>query len=255
MSVKIGCQTITFGGDRHKSDIEGIFKTVKDAGYDGIEFGYKRLDPQQIPLYKELFEKYSLIPAALHTTCNFRDEESEKQTYSDVIQVFETAKALGCKDVFTSGDRGKDMPGYYARAGVHMSRIGKIAKDYGVIFSFHNHSHVIEDNARGLYDLAENSDPANLAFALDIGWIARGGANAVEVVTKLLNRVSNFHFKEFTAEWEFTEVGKGIVDFKGVYELVRGKKDFWIISEQDQTKIGADESVRQNLTAIREIIK
>ena len=258
MSIKIGCQTITFGNDRHASEIEDIFKAVSEAGYHGLEVGLKRLDTQKLTEYKDMLNKYSLKLVAIHVPSNFRDDESTEHTYKEVMQAAQTAKELGSKNVFMSGDRGRDIPGYYVRAAGHMSELAKKAKDIGITLSFHNHGHVIADNARGLFDLADNSDPQYLHFALDVGWIYNGGQCPVDIVGRLLDRLAGIHFKEFTAAGEegiITELGMGKVDFKGVYDLIKNKKDFWIVSEQDKSEIGPEESIRRNFKAIMSIMK
>ncbi len=88
----------------------------------------------------------------------------------------------------------------------------------------------------------------------DVGWVTRGGANPVEFISEHLSRVKALHFKEFTAEWSFSEIGTGVVDFAGVYEFFsKHADDFWIVAEQDRTTRTPQESASANFKAIKKI--
>ena len=253
MSVRIACQTITFGEDRHKNDIEGIFKAVSEAGYTGIEIGSKRLELDRVNEYRELMSKYSLEMAALHMGTGFKDAEATANTKATFEKAVAIAKALGCKNIFTSGGGPKEVENYFAIAGKQLNELGKSARADGIRLSYHNHARELEDNGFGMYTLAENSDPENLSFVPDIGWIVRGNYDPVEYVKKAFDRIYHVHFKEFDAEGVITEIGKGVVNFKAVYDMVKDKPGIWIVAEQDRTAIGAEASVKHNLLAIKKM--
>ena len=251
--MKIGCQSITFGNAVHKDDIEFVFREVSNAGYEGVETGFFRLDPTGGQKYAELLEKYSLKLVAIHIGGDFNDEESVKKQLANIPQVIQLAKTLNCGYIFLSGQRPKEGESYDIMA-KNINNLGKVLRDEGLKLNYHNHDWEIKDNINGLYTLCDCTDKENLSFVLDVGWVVRGGADPVEVIKRLDGRLENIHFKEFTADGQFTELGKGIVNFKAVYEVIKDRGSMWIIAEQDQSSIGVVESVTQNYKYIKELI-
>ena len=255
MGIKFGCQTITFGVERHLNDFEGILKTLSEAGYDGMENGFARFDHEKKPkFYKKLLKKYNIKLLAIHVGGNFLEEDSVKQQMESFPAIIKLAKKLDCNNIFISGKREDGINGDYSKAAGNMDKIGAAIKAAGLKLSYHNHDWEIENNCKGLYEIAENSKPENLSFVLDVGWVTKGGADPIDVINKLGDRVSNLHFKEFSKEGTFTEVGKGVVNFKGVADLVKDR-DMWVIAEQDQTTIGVEESVKYNAGALKSYFK
>ena len=250
MGVKIGCQTITFGNDRHKDDIEGVFKTVSEAGFGGVEVAFFRLDYNDPAICKSLLEKYNLELIAIHVGGNFLELDSVKKQMESFPAIIKMAKELNCKNIFISGSREDGIAGDYSKAATNMDKIGATVKAAGLTLSYHNHDWEIENDCKGLNEIAANTDPENLSFVLDVGWVTKGGADPLVVVKQLWDRISNIHFKEFNEEGTFTEIGKGVVNFKGVADLVKDR-DIWVIAEQDQSVIGIEESVRYNAQAIK----
>ncbi|MCL1793364.1 MAG: sugar phosphate isomerase/epimerase [Oscillospiraceae bacterium] len=248
--MKIGCQTITFGNERHRTDTEGIMKEVALSGYSGVETAFLRITMNKTETYKAYLRENGLEQAAIHVGGNFADAESVKAQLENMPNVIELAHELECKNIFLSGSPVSD----YMAAANGINKLGRLASENRLVLSYHNHDWEIKDDYRGLFALCDNTDPKYLSFVPDVGWVKRGGGDPIEVINRLGARVSNLHFKEFTAEGQITELGRGIVDFGAVWEAVKDK-DIWIIAEQDTTSIGAKESVAENFEYIRNLMK
>jgi len=254
--VKIACQTITFGDERHVNNIEEILAAAAWAGYEGVEIGFRRVDPEKLDFYAELLKKNNLKLLALHMGGDFLDPESVKRQMESIPAAVKMVKALGCSDIFISGKRNLEKTKEeYAAEGKNYNELGRRLYEDGVSLSYHNHDWEIINGCMGLDTLMENTDPKYMSFIPDVGWIVRGGGNPAEIIKKFYDRIQNVHFKEFTAENDFTELGRGIVDFKSVYEVMKPKGDFWIVSEQDKSTIGAEESIKYNFEFIKNLIK
>jgi len=249
--MKIGCQTITFGNEKHKTDIKGIIKSVASSGYDGMEAGFFRLDLNEAENYKKEQREYNIKQAAIHIGGDFNDVESVKKQFENLPNLIKLAHTLDCKNIFLSGSPASSD---YKAVSENINKLGKLLNENGLILSYHNHDWEIKNNYLGLYTICDNTDPKYLSFVPDIGWVAKGGGEPVEVLKRLGGRVSNLHFKEFTADGQFTELGRGVVNFKEAYEFIKDK-DFWLIAEQDASLIGADESIKQNFGYIKNLIK
>ena len=245
--MKIACQTITFGGERHKTDLKGIIKAVADAGFDGMENGFARFNTHEMDNYKNWLIDNNLKLAAIHIGGDFNDRESIKRQHESIPELIKFAHTLDCKNIFFSGSPSSD----YKVVAENLNKLGKALSQDGLVLSYHNHDWEIKSD--GLYDICDNTDPDCLSFVPDIGWVVRGGADPVQVLKKLGERVSNLHFKEFTSDGKFTELGKGVVDFKSVYNFMKDK-DMWIVAEQDASEIGAEESIKQNFEYIKNLM-
>ena len=246
--MRIACQTITFGNESHKTGLREIVKTVAEAGYDGIETGYFRVDASIIDDYKAWLGEYNIKQAGIHIGGNFNDEESVKKQLENTPALIKFAQTLDCRNIFFSGSPSSD----YKILAENLNKFGSELSKGGLVLSYHNHDWEIKSD--GLYAICDNTDPACLSFVPDIGWVVRGGGEPVKLLEKLGSRVSNLHFKEFTAEGKFTELGKGVVDFRAAYNFMKDKdyaRDMWIIAEQDASEIGADQSVAQNYKYIK----
>ncbi|HML45297.1 MAG TPA: sugar phosphate isomerase/epimerase [Clostridia bacterium] len=254
---KIGCQSITFGTPLHQQDIAQVFGAVSEAGYDGIEIGFFRLDPARTQEYKAMLESYALKLAAVHVGGNIFDLESQKDQVRNIATVLDMAKTLGARDVFFSGSRTSDSMTKqdFAEQAVKIAELGKRAADAGLTLCYHNHDWEIRNDLLGLRTILEQTDPDQVKLVLDVGWVTKGGADPVEVIKTYGSRVKHLHFKEFTADGSFTELGQGIVNFPGVVDAAKGMENCWIIAEQDESRIGAAESVRLNCAYMRNLIK
>jgi len=251
--MKIACQTITFGNERHKTDMAGIIKSVAAAGYGGMETGFFRLDVNEAGNYRKLQDEYNVKQAAIHIGGDFNDAESVKKQLENIPALIKTAQTLGCENIFLSGSPANAAAGYETIC-ENINALGKRLKEDGLALSYHNHDWEIKNNYFGLYSLCGGTDPEYLSFVPDIGWIKRGGGEPVPVLEYLGGRVSNLHFKEFTADGKFTELGGGIVNFKEVYDFVK-TRDFWIVAEQDASYIGAEQSAAKNFGYIKSLMQ
>lgn len=249
MAFHIGCQTITFGDEAHKKNIAEVMDAVAAAGFEGLEMGFFRLDPGRGQEYKEMLDARSLRLAAIHVGGNILDRDSQHAQMDNLDLVIRLVKQLGGEYVFLSGNRTED---YKAQANRY-NELGARIKDAGLCLCYHNHDWEINDNFAGLDILMENAK--NMDLALDVGWVFQGGGDPVKALKDYKSRLKHVHFKEFTAEGGFAELGTGVVDFKAVYKFLKESfsnlESMWIIAEQDASQKGAAASVKDNYNYIK----
>ena len=72
---------------------------------------------------------------------------------------------------------------------------------------------------------------------IDVFWVRYAGADPVEEINKLGERVRLLHLKDITgaSEKRFAPVGTGQIDFKAVLAAARKNGVRWGIVEQDRT--------------------
>ncbi len=254
---KIACQTIVYNSlGNAKENFEMIADSVSKIGYDGIEVGGGMFDMDKPEYYIEYFKKKNLNPISYHVGGDLLDKEKSEETKENILKNVEFAKIIGSKYVFISGTNKEDVTeDEYKNQAKCLNEIGKICREKGLIFCYHNHHWEFFNDDMGMNIILNETDEENVKLVPDVGWVTRGGHNPVEFIDENLSRIAAVHFKEFTTDDGFSELGTGIVDFKGVYEYLKNKfDDFWIVAEQDETKIGAEKSAEINYNYIKNLL-
>lgn len=253
--VKIACQTIVFGNPVIKDTIADILKTVAEIGYDGVEVGIRHFYMDRPEYYQELLEKNRLLLPAVHMGGDFLDQDSVKTQLENFEQTVQFAQKIGCQYIYLSGAHqpNKSVQNYKDEAAIY-NNMGKRCREAGLTLCYHNHDWEMLNQQAGIRILLEETDPEYFHLVPDIGWMTVANTDPVAFIGKYIDRVEALHFKEFKAIRQFSELGTGMVDFKGVYDLFSKQRDnFWISAEQDSTELGGPESARRNFRFIDDL--
>ncbi|WPU92114.1 sugar phosphate isomerase/epimerase [Mucilaginibacter sabulilitoris] len=124
--------------------------------------------------------------------------------YDDIVKdpesVVKMAKTLGAsyvmvawiphKKEFTLEDAKK--------AAADFNRVGKILKQSGLTFCYHNHGYEFGKYEDGtLFDyIAKNTDPKYVSFEIDILWSFHGGQDPAQLINKYPSRMKLMHLKD-----------------------------------------------------------
>jgi sugar phosphate isomerase/epimerase len=130
------------------------------------------------------------------------------------------------------------------------NRAGEQAKEAGIQFAFHCHDFEFVP-LQGVvpYDLLlKDTDGSLVQMEMDLYWITKAGADPLSYFRQYPGRFPLVHVKDMdrTPQKNFTEVGKGVVDFKRVFAQSKlgGIRHYFV--EQDETKGPAIESARES---------
>lgn len=113
--------------------------------------------------------------------------------------------------------------------------IGKRASDAGVATAFHPNSprgsvFRIEDDYRNLMDDLDEI----VGLCPDMGHIAMGDMDPVEIVRRYGRRVKHVHYKDMSADRKWARTGEGVVDFSAVTrQLLHARYTGWIVMEDE----------------------
>ncbi len=133
-------------------------------------------------------------------------------------------------------DRRKTAADIAALAAI-LNGFGMTSAARGIRFQYHNHDFEFRPvEGRTYFDrLLEATDPAVVGVQLDVGWVQRAGEDPVAWLRRLGARVRTIHLKDTTAgpAGRWAEVGRGILDVKGVLAASRGIGVEWALVEQD----------------------
>lgn len=216
-----------------KEDFAGTMKKVSEIGYKVIE-GYglgldgKFLGKINSADYRKTIEDLGMRHVATH--CGyFKHEEAP--------QMIDAAKLAGVEFLVIPGIPGdirKTIDGYKAIAD-NFNKIGEQCKAAGLKFGYHNHAFEFEKMEEQIPQevLMSETQVDFVTFEADLFWATKGGYNPVDLINKFPGRIKLFHVKDATAEHEEATVGKGVIDFKSIFEA--GKKsglDYYFIEDE-----------------------
>jgi len=179
---------------------EGVEPAVKLAA----EMGFKYVEASRdyglsIEEYQALLEKYGLKAGAKNWGLDMFQSEEKLQ------QVIHEAKVLGIQYVgiaWFPHKRGEFSMEDAQRAVEIFNAAGKRLQKEGLTFVYHNHGyefHPWDGGKEGetLFDyMVQHTDPATVAFEMDVLWTIFPGADAAALLRKYPDRFPLMHLKD-----------------------------------------------------------
>lgn len=128
------------------------------------------------------------------------------------------------------------------------NQTGEKCKAAGLQFGYHNHNLDFKTfgDKPALDQLMAATDPSLVKLELDCYWVARAGKDPVEYMKRYAGRIPILHIKDMKPGTTpttdigkggdaFTEVGRGVINWKSIFEAApdAGVKHYFV--EQDRT--------------------
>ena len=236
----VGLQLYTIR-DAMGADVPGSLEKVSRLGYryvelasysDGKFYGY---DPAE---FKKMVDNLGMTVLSSHT------QVEAAGISMDNAKIMADAHAeLGvqyCVQPWVE-EADRNIESYKKMIG-DWNEVGKIMKNAGIQFGYHNHNFEFE-NINGIipyYDIFMPEMDADLiTMELDLFWASKAGQDPVEMFNKYPGRFQLFHMKDMhTLEAPFFDVNKddtaavgdGVIDFKRILAAkeVAGMKYFFV---------------------------
>lgn len=186
----IGVQSYTYRNSFPK-DVVATLDTIKALGITEMEGGAPK----------------GVTPEAFRKMCEDRGIKivgtggGYEQLAKDPESIVKQAKALGSSFVMCAWiphQKGNFSLDNAKKAVEDFNRIGKVMKDNGLTFCYHNHGYEFQPYEDGtLFDyLVKNTNPEYVSFEMDILWAQHGGADPVALLKKYPNRWKLMHLKD-----------------------------------------------------------
>jgi sugar phosphate isomerase/epimerase len=227
-----------------KGDVPGTLALVKSWGLTNVELAGTY--GMSVAEYSALLGKAGLRAVSTHA-----DFEKLADGIDAVIGDARTfgVEYLGCAWIphgnrFTAADADKAVTVFNAA--------GKKAHAAGLRFFYHVHGYEFQPGADGtLFDsIATRTDPALVAFEMDVFWAVRGGASPVDLFAKYPDRFPLTHIKDMrkgTAVGDATgqapddsnvPLGEGVIDWAPIFRAANksGTKYHFIEDEAPQAE-------------------
>ena len=206
--MKVGLQLYSVRRDMAK-DMEQTLKTVKEIGYDYVEFaGYFGKTAETI---HHLLEKYELECVSVH-----QPDDSLIETEKDTLDYLKTIGTKFCvlpwmklKQYAVNGQLEQIKESFY--------KVGKLLRDNEISLLYHNHDFEFTGyEGRFLLDWIYESVPADiLQTELDTCWIKYAGQDPAQYLRKYAGRSPVVHLKDFICEKLNSAAVYGIIDGNG----------------------------------------
>ncbi len=194
---------------------------------------------------KRLFEKYGITPSTVcvHGALLEPSNPGVFQT-SAIMAGIKFAAAIGVRDCVTTEN---EPHSEWAKNLTYEQRIFTIAEklyvpcrmaaDYGVNVLLEPHG-PITDSIKGIQDIMDLlGNPKSLGVNMDTGNSWLGGTDPVEMAKVFKDKIYHIHWKDLGEEWlprrgkqfgcgfSTIPVGKGVIDIKGVVDVLKDRKE------------------------------
>ncbi|AQG80622.1 sugar phosphate isomerase/epimerase family protein [Spirosoma montaniterrae] len=186
----LGVQAYTYRNSFPK-DVIATLDTIKALGITEMEGGApKGMSPDE---FRKLCNERGIrIPST---------GDGYESITKDPTKAIANAKALGASYVMVAWiphQRGNFTLANAQKAVDDFNRVGKILKENGLTFCYHNHGYEFQKHENGtLFDyMVQNTNPDYVSFEMDILWTQHGGADPVALLKKYGNRFKLMHLKD-----------------------------------------------------------
>ena len=250
--AKIGLELYTVR-EALKKDFEGTLSRVAKIGYKEVELaGYFEHMTGWNPAPKQarqILDSDGLAAPATHVPYTALSPENWPK-------IIEASEKLGHKYIVNpSIDRklSKTVDGW-KKAAETFNRAGEESLKSGIHLGYHNHVEEFKAvDGKLPYDiLLTEADPNLLKMEMDLGWAHEAGVDPLDYFAKYPGRFPLVHVKDFTKDRQMTDVGKGEIDWKRIFEKsdLAGIKHYFV--EFDDPKLPF-ESIQASYTYLEKL--
>ena len=245
---KIGVQLYMVRRELEK-DFEGTLERVSSLGYREVEFaGYFNHPPKEV---RALLDRHRLTSPAGHVQL--------AAVRGSLQEMIEAAHVIGHKYLLVAWSPPEERKSLddYKRLADLFNRTGEQLKKAGIQFAYHNHDFEFAPiDGQIPYDLLlERTDPQLVKLEMDLYWIVKGGGEPVKYFEKYPGRYPLLHVKDMdsTPKRYFTEVGRGVIDFRTIFAHAgqAGVRHYFV--EQDETPGSPFESMKISMDYLRKL--
>ena len=234
------------------------------AGYSGSEVGNKYpSNPSVLKEYLQIrglqicnkwFSSYLISSPLEDVVKGFRqDIQYLKALGADVIGPSEQTRSCQGKPVSVFSEKPQFTPEEFKRLTEGMNRLGRIARDEGILLAYHHHMGTGVQTQKETERFLNDTDPEYVYLLYDSGHFAFSEEDPVETLEKFISRVGHIHLKDLRSRefanaknndssfldavrhGVFTVPGDGDVDFMSIFKILdKNNYQGWMVVEAEQ---------------------
>lgn len=244
---RIGLQLYTVRAAMAK-DLPGTLAAVAAIGYREVEFaGYFGHTPAAV---RDLLRRHALASPSVHVPFAQLDDGWSRalEEANTVGHQFVTIPWLPT-DVRGSLDA-------WRRVADRLNAGGEQARAAGLRLAYHNHDFEFEQTEGGIpFDLLlAETDPALVAFELDLYWAARTGHEPLGYLVRHPGRFPMLHLKDSAGppDHRMVDVGAGVLDFRAILSRARadGATHFFVEHDRPSDPMASVRASYEHLTRL-----
>jgi sugar phosphate isomerase/epimerase len=229
--MKIGVQLYTVREYlKTPQDIASSLERIRNLGFDMVQIS--GLGPIGIEELDKMFKDNGI------TACGTHSPWDRVSTPAELDKLIEEHKKLGCEQIGI-GIKPNIYPDTYEGYTDFIKKVNEICEQTakaGLGFGYHNHElEFMRFNDECAMDRLIQECP-KCEFTLDVFWVQAGGANPVEYMDKLKNRIRILHLKDYRVnvrQRQFAEIGQGNLDWKAIFDRCAQYNIPYAVIEQD----------------------
>ena len=257
--IKLGYHPATWGGG-----LGGLWAGIECMSanhWDGFEYSYPDLTDwySRPDEFRRKLDAHDLSMSAPYLTSKFRDAEEIAEFHGRVREAAAFCARVGAEFMLIDGGARNDTGAYtdadFRRVADAANAAGELCRQAGVQCSWHQHWGTMFEWQDSFERLMEMTDPALVGCTPDTAQMTLGDFDVVPAVRAYADRIRYIHFKDLDRRRRFIELGRGTVDFWGVWQaLQQAGFDGWIVVDLDYTSLSPEESCRINKAYLNEIL-
>jgi len=235
---RIGIQLYSVKDELPK-DFDGTLKKLSAMGYSSIEpYGFAEDDFFGHTM-KELSKKVKdmgMSVSGSHIWTGIKPKDPDTKEWDFWKKCAARMKSGGAEWAILSSIPKPNTSDDLKRIADYFNHAGKICKEGGAKFGFHNHYDEFNkiNGEIALDYLIKNTEPKLVSFQLDLGHVINGGGDIMHYVSDFPGRIKLWHASDFDrTKREYTEAGKGDVPYTALFELAKSSGLERLIVEQE----------------------
>ncbi len=244
---------------RQEVPVAEALQDISDTGWDGFEWSPTPLveaydDPSK---YRGYLAELDLEISGIYCPCGFDCDEKILTWQRTIDATIQFATAVGTRYIMLDGGS-CDLPRngqVIDSIAKHANEVGQRIGKAGLICTWHQHWGTIFEYPAEFDALMAATDPDLVKCTPDTAQLALGGFDIPATFEKHVGRMKYVHFKDLDTDRRFIELGRGVVDFEPLADILRsGGFSGWIVTDLDYTSLDPRESSRHNLRYLRDTL-
>ena len=235
--LKIGHTGITWG-----NNLEDAIQDVANLGYYGFEtFGNVLEAWEAKGGLGQILDQNKLPLISGYCSSNLTDPTKRKDEIEKMVRWGNLIKKAGGK-VSVMGPNGVNRTGYdfnayKASIVAGLNETAKALTDIGLTAVLHQHTGTCVETRDEVYAVMDAVDTRYMKFGPDVGQLAKGGSDPVQVIKDFLPLIRHVHLKDFSGGEHFvgySPLGQGKVDVPTIVDLLdKSDNNMMIMVELD----------------------
>jgi len=242
-NIRFGSEVYTWfmkdSGRAHANRLDHMIEIIAQAGFRGIQPIYSWMGDLGDPVrLAASLSARGLELSAMSFVLDWNDpqETEEERQQADGVIDFLThfPGALLC---VVQMPRGRfDVAARRKRLVGNLNAVARRAADRGIVTTFHPNSppSSITRTREDYEALLGGLDSKVIGWTPDVGHIANGGMDPLEIMRQYAALINHLHYKDWDGQPEFAVMGEGKIDFVGITRWLRDRGfSGWIVCEDE----------------------